>query len=104
MHAHLFAESVHNLNSHKILFSCHTDECTTDTQCTDKPGKPKCNTTPNPNVCVQCFDDSHCQSQDKPVCDLSNNVCIANGWYMTQVIKKLSIGFYSLYFISMPYR
>ena len=77
--------------------------CTTNSQCTDD-GKPICNTTPNPNVCVQCFENSHCLSQDKPVCDLSNNVCIANGRYMTQVIKKLCIGFYSLCFISMPYR
>ena len=50
------------------------DACGTNADCTN-PALPVCNTTPNPNVCVQCLASTDC-SGNTPVCNASNT-CIA---------------------------
>ncbi len=45
-------------------------ECTADSDCTDTPDTPKCNT--NINKCVPCLSAGDCKNPDKPQCNTAN--------------------------------
>ncbi len=50
-------------------------ECTADSDCTDTPNTPKCNTATN--QCVECLNNQNCIEKDtnNPVCNSDTNTC-----------------------------
>lgn len=53
------------------------DKCGTNADCASPT--PVCNTTPNPNVCVECLADGDCKDVKKPNCVAATHTCGCTG-------------------------
>lgn len=51
------------------------DMCVTDAECASVAGKPFCLTSADPNICVECKDNSMCPMA-KPICSASSHTCV----------------------------
>jgi hypothetical protein len=58
-----------------------TNNCGQTVTCTSAVctgGTPECDTTPSPNMCVECLSDADCTSMTPDIyCDLTENTCVA---------------------------